>query len=181
MPYTRKTKSKNKRRTMKGGVRPRRSSPRSPFSTPPQIQGSPRSPFSTPPQIQGSPIFPFRNLSSSSSSPSSSVFSFSRSSSSSSPHSVLSSRSGSPVHSWTDLKKVLENSNPLINLNLYHGNQLRNLLNDALQIAKTLTKKEKELIKNWVKIEKKKPPPVRSDGQITIWKNFLHNFTNQIK
>ena len=109
-----------------------------------KFKGSPRSPFSTPPQIQGSPIFPFRNLSSSSSSsPSSSVFSFSRSSSSSSPHSFLSSRSGSPVHSWTDLKKVLENSNPLINLNLYHGNQLKNLLNDALQIAKTLTKKEK--------------------------------------
>ena len=50
---------------------------------------------------------------------------------------------GSPVNTWTDLKLVLENNNPLINLNLYHGNQFRNLLDDAVQVAKTLTKKKK--------------------------------------
>ena len=125
MPYTRKTKSKNKRKTMKGGVSPSRSS---------------------------------------------------RSSSSRS-----SSISGSPVNTWTDLKLVLENNNPLINLNLYHGNQFRNLLDDAVQVAKTLTKKEKELINKWVKVEKGKSPPVYSNREITIWKKFLDNFPNQIK
>ena len=107
MPYTRKTKSKNKRKTMKGGVSP------------------------------------------SSSSRSSSSRSSSRSSSSRSSRS--SSISGSPVNTWTDLKLVLENNNPLINLNLYHGNQFRNLLDDAVQVAKNLLMKKKNKSKNGLK------------------------------
>ena len=145
MPYTRKTKSKNKRRTMKGGLSPSRSS---------------------------------RSSSSRSSRSSSSRSSRSSSRSSSSRSSSI---SGSPVNTWTDLKLVLENNNPLINLNLYHGNQFRNLLDDAVQVAKTLTKKEKELINKWVEIEKGKSPPVYSNREITIWKKFLDNFPNQIK
>lgn len=130
MPYTRKTKSKNKRRTMKGGVRPRTAS-----SAPSR-----------------------------------------RSSRSSSITDSLVNR-----ETWIDLKKILENNNMFINLNLYHGNQFRNLLDDAVQVAKKFTDEEKKQIKKWVKAEKKKNAPVDSDAQITIWKEFLNNFSNRIK
>ena len=154
MPYTRKTKSKNKRRTMKGGTTRRSSSSRS---------SSSRSSSS-------------RSSSSRSSSSNSSPFSSSSSTTSSST-----SSSEVEAHTWTDLKKVLENSNPLLNLNLYHYNDLENLLNDVVEIAKKFTKKEKKEIKDWINIEKKKNAPVSSDAQITIWKGFLNNFSNRIK
>ena len=157
MPYTRKTKSKNKRKTIKGGVSPSRSSSRSSRSS-------------------------SRSSSSRSSRSSSSRSSSSRSSSSRSS-SRSSSISDSPVNreTWIDLKKILENNNMFINLNLYHGNQFRNLLDDAVQVAKKFTDKEKEQIKKWIKVEKGKSPPVYSNREITIWKEFLNNFSNRIK
>lgn len=141
MPYTRKTKSKNKRKTMKGGVRPRSSSSRSSSSRSSSRRSS-RSSSSTTPSISDSPV---------------------------------------NRETWIDLKKILENNNMFINLNLYHGNQFRKLLDEAVQVAKKFTKKEKKQIKKWVKGEKGKSPPVSSDEQITIWKNFLDNFSNRIK
>ena len=177
MPYTRKTKSKNKRRTIKGGTTRRSSSSRSSSSRSSSRSSSSRS---------SSSRSSSRSSSSNSSPFSSSPFSSSSSRSSSSRSSLSTSSSSTSsseveAHTWTDLKKVLENSNPLLNLNLYHGNDLKNLLNDVVEIAKKFTKKEKKQIKEWISIEEKKDAPVSSDAQITIWKGFLNNFSNRIK
>ena len=118
MPYTRKTKSKNKRRTMKGGVRPRRSSSRSSSLGGPfvdlfnnLISNSPNSQSSS---HSSSNILRIT--------PSSSYSSSSRSSrSSNSASSFSSSRSDVTIEmgdniTWVELKGILENENLLKDL-----------------------------------------------------------------
>ena len=179
MPYTRKTKSKNKRRTMKGGVRPRSSSSRSSSSRSSSSRSSSsgrlfvdlfHNPTSISSSHSSSNIFRIT--------PSSSYSSSSRSSrSSNSASSFSSSRSDVTIEmgdniKWVELKEILENKNLLNNLS--EENKLNNFLNKAKTHIIRLKKNKPDLVKieSWANAELNKESPVQGENS-EFWKKFL--------
>lgn len=178
MPYTRKTKSKNKRRTMKGGIRTRRSSSRSSSLRSSSLDRpfvdsfhnlTSNSPYSQSSSHSSSNIFRIT--------PSSSYSSSSRSSrSSNSASSFSSSRSDATIEmgdniTWDELNEILENENILNNLN---KSKLKNFLNKAKTHIIRLKKNESDLekIQSWANVKINNPNLFQGENS-KFWKRFL--------
>lgn len=178
MPYTRKTKSKNKRRTMKGGVRPRRSSSRSSSLDGPFVDLfhnlTSNSPYSQSSSHSSSNILRLTPSSRYSSSSRSSRSSNSRSSFSSS-RSDVTIEMGDNI-TWVELKKILENESLLKDLS---KSKLKNFLDKAKPHIVRLKKNKNDLekIKSWANSELAKEYPVQ-EANSNIWEKFL-NYTKK--
>ena len=77
---------------------------------------------------------------------------------------------------WEDYKRILENQNTFMPINVLTDDELEDLLNNIKNMVRNINVPQ-ETIAHWVNNAKNRPYPVTRESQKNIWRNFLINFS----